>query len=448
LKSIEAEKKIETHFQYMSECLQRRKEKLLNEIKTIYEKKCEMLNEQLEYFQSLPLTATNNIDISTNESIDFHITDIDSIKHHFIQDNENYLTTLIDNYGEILTTNVNSKQCTASGNGLVKCFMNKETTFTLTCRDTNSNMAKISLNFISISIDNGGDNTHCPMATRTCRVEPISEGLFVVRYAINKTGTYYMNILVNNEPIKNSPFKLYCVEYRSPESSSCLSREAKPIIINKSKTFHRLTALVKDQDTDISLSSSLHSTSITPTLKKLSSQSLKRDDLCFSIGSKGRLHARFLNPQSVYIHENENQIYVTDSTNKRVDVFSLSTDKNFEFKYSFSGNSVLKRPVGMSTFFVFNPRGPYSFQKSYIIKYADPCSFNLISKIFHDTWYNGTWYMIRNLEGSSLLARSFGHAFFMYTHYKLNKVIHAQRSGNQNSKGNNCHSDSIGIIYF
>jgi DNA-binding beta-propeller fold protein YncE len=69
-----------------------------------------------------------------------------------------------------------------------------------------------------------------------------------------------------------------------------------------------------------------------------------QDDFLFQIGKHGRGKAEFMNPQAVCA--THNRIYISDSNNQKIDVFSL----NGEYKSSFDTNAgvkIMRRPVGI-----------------------------------------------------------------------------------------------------
>ena len=85
-------------------------------------------------------------------------------------------------------------------------------------------------------------------------------------------------------------------------------------------------------------------------VKSIKNDSKLKDDLSLIIGRKGRGKAEFLNPQSVCTADD--LIYVTDSNNQRVNVFTI--DGTFKFCFgnqTNSGNTVvaLRRPIGITT---------------------------------------------------------------------------------------------------
>lgn len=61
------------------------------------------------------------------------------------------------------------------------------------------------------------------------------------------------------------------------------------------------------------------------------------------IGSHGRGSGEFLNPQSVCL--TEHLIYITDSSNQKIDVFDYNCD--FKFSFSSKNRATIRRPIGI-----------------------------------------------------------------------------------------------------
>jgi len=70
----------------------------------------------------------------------------------------------------------------------------------------------------------------------------------------------------------------------------------------------------------------------------VNSSSIKhvQDDFVFQIGKHGRGKAEFMNPQAICA--THNRIYISDSNNQKIDVFTLSG----EYKSSFDTNAGVK----------------------------------------------------------------------------------------------------------
>jgi hypothetical protein len=75
-----------------------------------------------------------------------------------------------------------------------------------------------------------------------CRMECLSDGLYEVRYKLDKKGVYSLNVLVNKKHMHGSPFKLVCVESmttttsRNADGGDTLSRALNVTFSSQSKS--------------------------------------------------------------------------------------------------------------------------------------------------------------------------------------------------------------------
>ncbi len=189
---------IENHFELLKNSLENRKLKLLDELKSDYEKN--NLNDKL-------------YELQLNEYGDFEI--------------------LIKNYAKIqqkitneLSNEKNSSnqvECLLDGIGLRECFVNKTSRFTITFKNrtiSRSNVSFLDIFIVTTSNDNSkksitpadtikqenGANKHRKISSADnnnnnnqcncdCKLEFIADGLYAVNYKLDKPGIYLLNIL-------------------------------------------------------------------------------------------------------------------------------------------------------------------------------------------------------------------------------------------------------------
>ena len=250
--------------------------------------------------------------------------------------------------------------------------------------------------------------------------------MYTVKYKLDKSGTYKLNILVNKKHIGQSPYILKCAPHTKPKielkkkpsmkssqtfniSTNSLnggnvsppkSSTTRPMktsssshILNTlstnsslSKTFNSsngspsaassflASKFVYNNQSNISLVSNLTNSKSSPNsssyslseaflasprIRPVGSSTAEnksdficdekiQDDFLFKIGSHGRGAAEFMNPQAVCA--NEHYIYITDSNNQKIDVFTHDGEYKFSLGSNLPSNSRgIRRPIGITT---------------------------------------------------------------------------------------------------
>jgi hypothetical protein len=421
-------------------------------------------------------TSASNITSKVNESL-------------------NSLTKLINSFGKISTVGdepnkSNIIECTITGRGLKQCFVNEESSFTLSFKNREGNFAKSNVSFLDIFIiacneasatslsnakeskeflsgkrtisSSGTTNSNSSKQARAlhcncdCKLECLADGLYVVKYKLDRPGVFLLNVLVNKKHVGQSPYKLICIDSnkkttiaseikRKPISAASKTQSSYSISssLNSAETSHGRASGVnanannspagiiiksgransishigsgtrtaapnsniplyngsshKQNTFNLSLSNnnnnsnntynntnylgsnlksnsttnnssyddlynlklnhlSSHASLINPNLPKANLAKAfesstvdftrKEDDFLFKIGVRGRGNAEFMNPQAVCA--TNDYIYVTDSNNQKIDVFSHNGEFKFSLGSANNNSKIIKRPIGIDS---------------------------------------------------------------------------------------------------
>ncbi|RNA06035.1 tripartite motif-containing 2-like isoform X1, partial [Brachionus plicatilis] len=355
------------------------------------------------------------------------------------------LFDVINNFGKLLIksweNNLTSLEYSISGRGLKQCYVNEEQYFSLKFKTKDGiSPCKNHLSLLDIFIVRSEVEARLISTTKRpneiqgkvfsskknvtkpekvdceCKLECLSDGVYEVKYKLNKKGNYSLNIMVNKKHVANSPYKLVCLDknFRKPEParsstpikslssnsiktfqgkenklkvkpsepkfSSILSGKksssSNPLLPNNSirKSSMFLNVPKANQSSTFSLSKKADSKSISsnddslmssvpsvlsdslsnPTSPRLSKLNLanfselnkEEDDFLFQIGQRGRHSSEFMNPQAVCA--TNDSIYVTDSNNQKIDVFSHGGEFKFSMTTTGASNTkIVKRPCGI-----------------------------------------------------------------------------------------------------
>ena len=448
------ELKIFESFDVLHRMLEDRQKNLLDRLKSAFDEKKIFIENNFDYvsqgldtdpFDFEPQDTVNIIEHLKLSGINTRL--INSEYSNFNRIKNINLYDLINNFGK-LSIKSNEKnslnlEYSISGRGLKQCYVNEEQFFSLKFKTQDGiSPCKNHLSFLDIYIVRSEVEARLVSTSKRpnemqgkiltskkfitkpekvdceCKLECLSDGVYEVKYKLNKKGNYSLNIMVNKKHIANSPYKLVCLDknLRKSELNRCStpikslttnsiknfegkenklkikpsetkfsnilsnskkSSSSNPLLPNNSfrkssmflnvpKTNYSSTfCLSKKVDTksvssnDDSLMSSVPSvlsdSLSNPTSPRLSKMSLANfseaskdeDDFLFQIGQRGRHPSEFMNPQAVCA--TNDSIYVTDSNNQKIDVFSHSG----EFKFSMStqsgssGSKIVKRPCGI-----------------------------------------------------------------------------------------------------
>ena len=117
----------------------------------------------------------------------------------------------------------NPEYCIVSGSGLVTCVVGMLAQFMITAfNGTNTRREEGGDNFQVIMRGEAGKTQSQP-ALQRCKITDRSDGSYMVEYRPYMTGTYSIDVRLEDEPIKGSPFFVTVITLR-PEASHCQVR--------------------------------------------------------------------------------------------------------------------------------------------------------------------------------------------------------------------------------
>lgn len=443
------ELKIFESFDLLHRLLEDRQKNLLNNLNSAFDEKKVYIENNLVYVS--PELDTEPFDFEPQDSINIiehlklsgvNTRLINSEYSNFNRIKNLNLYDVINNFGKLTIKtgqkNLTNLEYSISGRGLKQCYVNEEQFFSLKFKTRDGiSPCKNHLSFLDIFIVRSEVEARLISTSKRpndlqskvlsskknvikpekvdceCKLECLSDGVYEVKYKLNKKGNYSLNIMVNKKHIANSPYKLVCLEKNFREPARCStpikalssnsvknfqgkenklklnetkfssilsskkSSSSNPLLpnnsIRKSSMFLNVPkanrsstfSLAKKADSksvssnDDSLMSSVPSVMSdslsNPTSPRLSKLNLANftdalndeDDFLFQIGQRGRHSSEFMNPQAVCA--TNDSIYVTDSNNQKIDVFTHSGEYKFSMntQCASSNSKIVKRPCGI-----------------------------------------------------------------------------------------------------
>lgn len=296
---FKTEEKINKQFEILFESLQTRQSKLIDELKLKFESKKNFLDNYIDEYQKNIFELNNdakNMMISIDQlDFDADLHNLNNLINTTNKTNDQLdLIALINNYGTIIETtpensNSNSEsssinnesirgqsppqarsqspavKCQISGKGLVECYANHEASFILSFKNRDGALFnKSNVSFMDIYILRAEDLTNQmnniiindenklsnkvkltnrlykqQRPTCFCKLERLSDGLYAVKYKIDKPGVYILNVLFNKSHIGNSPYRLVCTS----RSFDLYKRPTKTASANNSFTITRSNSI-------------------------------------------------------------------------------------------------------------------------------------------------------------------------------------------------------------
>jgi hypothetical protein len=294
---IKTEEKINKQFEILLESLQTRQSKLIDELKLKYQTKKTSLDNYIDEYQKNIFELNNdakNMMISIDQlDFDADLHNLNNIINTTNKANDQLdLIALINNYGTIIETtpensNSNSEsssinnesirgqspaqirsqspplKCQISGKGLVECYANHEASFILSFKNRDGALFnKSNVSFMDIYILRAEDltnqmkinNSENKLSNKVkltnrlykqqrptcfCKLERLSDGLYAVKYKLDKPGVYILNVLFNKSHIGNSPYRLVCTS----RSFDLYKRPTKATTGNNSFTITRSNSI-------------------------------------------------------------------------------------------------------------------------------------------------------------------------------------------------------------
>ncbi|XP_035536092.1 tripartite motif-containing protein 3-like isoform X2 [Morone saxatilis] len=231
----------------------------------------------------------------------------------------------IQNLGVLITTGAVGHTSVATGEGLRHALVGQHTTVTVTTKDKDGELVKTgnaALRSEIVSAD--GVSTEAEVVDN-------KNGTYEVGYTIRSEGEFSFSLLLYEQPVRGSPFRLRAVKpsdvLQSPDD---VKRRVKS---PSGGGGHVRQKAVRRP-------SSMYST----TKKK---ENPIEDELIYRVGTRGRDKGEFTNLQGISTSSN-GRIVVADSNNQCIQVFS--NDGQFKMRFGVRGRSPgqLQRPTGVT----------------------------------------------------------------------------------------------------
>ncbi|XP_068570803.1 tripartite motif-containing protein 3-like isoform X2 [Cebidichthys violaceus] len=231
----------------------------------------------------------------------------------------------IQNLGVLITTGTVGHTSVATGEGLRHALVGQHTTVTVTTKDKDGELVKTG---------NAALRAEIISADGVCTEAEVADnknGTYEVGYTIRSEGEFAFSLLLYEQPVRGSPFRLRAVKpsdvLQSPDD---VKRRVKS---PSGGGGHVRQKAVRRP-------SSMYST----TKKK---ENPIEDELIYRVGTRGRDKGEFTNLQGISTSSN-GRIVVADSNNQCIQVFS--NDGQFKMRFGVRGRSPgqLQRPTGVT----------------------------------------------------------------------------------------------------
>ncbi|XP_067663789.1 tripartite motif-containing protein 2-like isoform X1 [Haliotis asinina] len=344
-RSRQTEDRITLAFDELSRLLNERKSSLLLELGKVYSTKQQTLLEQRETVESILARINNCCDFTEETLQNGNETEILLVKKEMceklqelanlqvqFQPEENEFLSFdescfhavgktFSNLGAIQTNSAIAFETTASGEGLKQCYAGRPTVITVTTKDRKGDL--ITIGFAKVLVEITSLDTQDKMVPT---VTDHRNGTYDLTFTIKREGQYSLDIMLFNQHVKGSPFKIRCTQ-GSEESDQLGSSSKIP-----------RTSVVKQKGTKRPSSSRSHGSN--------RRSNLIEDDLLFKVGSKGRNKGEFTNPQGVCCAEGK--ILVADSNNQVVQVFSNKGECLLRYGSPGRVAGKMQRPTGLA----------------------------------------------------------------------------------------------------
>ncbi|CAJ1065101.1 tripartite motif-containing protein 3-like isoform X2 [Xyrichtys novacula] len=231
----------------------------------------------------------------------------------------------IQNLGVLITTGAVGHTSVATGEGLRHALVGQHTTVTVTTKDKDGELVKTGNAALRAEIASADG------ACTEAEVIDNKNGTYEVGYTIRSEGEFSFSLLLYEQPVRGSPFRLRAVKpsdvLQSPDD---VKRRVKS---PSGGGGHVRQKAVRRP-------SSMYST----TKKK---ENPIEDELIYRVGTRGRDKGEFTNLQGISTSSN-GRIVVADSNNQCIQVFS--NDGQFKMRFGVRGRSPgqLQRPTGVT----------------------------------------------------------------------------------------------------
>ncbi|XP_047449331.1 tripartite motif-containing protein 3-like isoform X2 [Mugil cephalus] len=231
----------------------------------------------------------------------------------------------IQNLGVLITTGAVGHTSVATGEGLRHALVGQHTTITVTTKDKDGELVKTGNAALRAEIVSADG------ACSEAEVVDNKNGTYEVGYTIRSEGEFTFSLLLYEQPVRGSPYRLRAVKpsdvLQSPDD---VKRRVKS---PSGGGGHVRQKAVRRP-------SSMYST----TKKK---ENPIEDELIYRVGTRGRDKGEFTNLQGISTSSN-GRIVVADSNNQCIQVFS--NDGQFKMRFGVRGRSPgqLQRPTGVT----------------------------------------------------------------------------------------------------
>lgn len=231
----------------------------------------------------------------------------------------------IQNLGVLITTGAVGHTSVATGEALRHALVGQHTTVTVTTKDKDGELVKTGNAVLRAEILSADG------ACTEAEVVDNKNGTYEVGYTIRSEGEFTFSLLLYEQPVRGSPFRLRAVKpsdvLQSPDD---VKRRVKS---PSGGGGHVRQKAVRRP-------SSMYST----TKKK---ENPIEDELIYRVGTRGRDKGEFTNLQGISTSSN-GRIVVADSNNQCIQIFS--NDGQFKMRFGVRGRSPgqLQRPTGVT----------------------------------------------------------------------------------------------------
>ncbi|XP_045203980.1 tripartite motif-containing protein 2-like isoform X4 [Mercenaria mercenaria] len=341
-----AESKIIETFDDLVRFMNERKETLLKDLNTIYNKKHEVLMNQKENLDNV-ITKINHCCEFTEDTLEngsdtevlllqkemsgklqeyaSGLTRTEPEENDFVGFDTAHCQGLkksLGTLGYIKNNSAIAYNTTATGEGLRHAYVNKPGVIIITTKDCHGDHVKVGQALIDSELQATNGDRIIPAITDQ------QNGTYELVYLLPREDNYMMFIKLFGKHIKGSPFKVKAVNVGVEDHGEASGSHSK---IPR-------TAAVKQKGTK------RPSSSRSGSHRK---SNLIEDDLLWRVGVKGRNKGEFTNPQGVCCIDNK--ILVADSNNQAAQVFTLSGDCKLKFGTPGRIAGKMQRPTGVAT---------------------------------------------------------------------------------------------------
>ncbi|KAM6946092.1 LOW QUALITY PROTEIN: tripartite motif-containing protein 3-like [Aplochiton taeniatus] len=231
----------------------------------------------------------------------------------------------IQNLGVLITTGAVGHTSVATGEGLRHALVGQHATVTVTTKDKDGELVKTgnaALRAQIVAADGG--RTEAEVADN-------KNGTYEVGYTVRSEGEFSFSLLLYQQPVRGSPFRLRAVK---PSDVLQSPDDVKRRVKSPSGTGGHV------RQKAVRRPSSMYST----TKKK---ENPIEDELIYRVGTRGRDKGEFTNLQGISTSSN-GRIVVADSNNQCIQVFT--NDGLFKLRFGVRGRSPgqLQRPTGVT----------------------------------------------------------------------------------------------------